>query len=260
MFAIKSWHYIFVLTCIYCSINIYSLPSENNITNARVLPQQVKVGPFFKGSQAIITAELPECSGVVVKLIGKHKEIVLNEKGKKAFIWLNIAQVTVRNAPSIYMLTSTDSLDKLCSAETQTKEMLGYNSLKDKIAFNSTLAMRGNEFEEFIKFKEHTGCYSTNTNAEIILNSDDTRTLKASIKIPSFISPEEYRIVLYCFYEGNLIDKAELNLSVEEVGLPLYIKNLATNSPAIYGLSSIIVAMIAGSIIGFVFTKKRSKK
>jgi hypothetical protein len=120
--------------------------------------------------------------------------------------------------------------------------------------------MRGNEFEEFIKFKEHTGCYSTNTNAEIILNSDDTRTLKASIKIPSFISPEEYRIVLYCFYEGNLIDKAELNLSVEEVGLPLYIKNLATNSPAIYGLSSIIVAMIAGSIIGFVFTKKRSKK
>ena len=85
MLAIKSLHYIFVLTFIYCSINIYSLPSENNITNARVLPQQVKVGPFFKGSQAIITAELPECSGVVVKLIGKHKEIVLNEKGKK--VW-----------------------------------------------------------------------------------------------------------------------------------------------------------------------------
>lgn len=249
-----------VLGFICCNLAAYSLPKQNSITNPRVIPQQVKVGPFFKGSQAIVTAELPECSGVVVKFVGKDKEIILNKKGKKAFIWLNVAQATVRNAPSIYILTSTDSLDKLCSASEQNKDMLGYNSLKDTIVFNSSLPLTGNEFEEFIKFKEYSGCYYINNNAEIILNSDDTRILKASIEIPSFISPEEYRIVLYCFHDGKLIDKAELKLSIEEVGLPLFIKNLAANSPAIYGISSIIVAMIAGSIIGLIFTKKRNRK
>jgi hypothetical protein len=92
------------------------------------------------------------------------------------------------------------------------------------------------------------------------LNSDGRKTLKATIEIPSFISPDEYLIELYCFNAGNLIDKAVLTLSVEEVGLPLFIKNLAMNSPAIYGISAIIVAMIAGSIIGLIFTKKKSRK
>ena len=259
MTASKILYSMFVLAFICCNLVTYSLPKQNSITNPRIIPQQVKVGPFFKGSQAVVTAELPECSGVVVKFIGIDKEIILNEKGKKAFVWLNIAQVTVRNAPSIYILTSTDKLDLLCSAAVQNKEMLGYNSLKDTIIFKSTLPLRGNEFEEFIKFKEHTGCYSTNNNAEIMLNADGRKTLRATIEVPSFISPNEYRIVLYCFYEGNLIDKAELNFSVEEVGLPLFIKNLSTNSPAIYGITSIIVAMIAGGIIGLIFTKRRRK-
>jgi len=259
MNASKAVQYLFILGFICCNLNVYPSSKQNSITNPQVIPQQIKVGTFFKGSQAVVTADLPECSGVVVKFIGKEKEIILNEKGKEAFIWLNVAQVTVSNAPSIYILTSTDKLDILCLPTLQNQEMLGYNSLKDTIFFKSTLPLRGDEFEEFIKFKEHTGSYSTNNNAEIILNSDRTKTLKSVINIPSFISPDEYRIVLYCFYEGKLLDKTELKLSVEEVGLPLFIRNLATNYPAIYGISSIIVAMIAGSIIGLIFTKKRNR-
>ena len=260
MTASKVLHYIFILGFISYNLNVNSLANQNNITNPNVYPNQVKVGPFFNGSQAVVTADLPECSGVVVKFIGKDKEIILNEKGRKAFIWLNVGQVTVSNAPSIYILTSTDKLDILCSAMLQHKEMLGYYSMKDTITFKSSSLLKGNEFEEFIKYKEHSECYSINSKAEIILNSDGRKTLRANIGIPSFISPDEYRIIIYCFYEGNLIDKAELKLSVEEVGLPLFIKNLAANSPAIYGVSSIIVAMIAGSIIGLIFTKKRNRK
>ena len=260
MFTLKVLHCPLLLVLICCNPNTYSLPRQTSINNPLVIPQQVKVGPFFKGSQAVVTAELPECAGVIVKFFGKDKEIILNEKGKKAFIWLNVAQVTIRNAPSIYILTSTDRLDNICSDTIQNKETLGYNALNDRIVFESTSSLRGNEFEEFIKFNENSGCYSIDNNAEIILNSDGRKTLKATIEIPSFISPDEYLIELYCFNAGNLIDKAVLTLSVEEVGLPLFIKNLAMNSPAIYGISAIIVAMIAGSIIGLIFTKKKSRK
>jgi uncharacterized protein (TIGR02186 family) len=251
---------VLLLSFLYYNSDIHSLPKQDTITNPGVIPETIKVGPFFNGLKAIVTAELPKCSGVIVKFIGKDEEMILNEKGKKAFIWLNIGQVIVKNAPSIYILTSTDKLNEICSDADQKKELLGYNSLKERIVFESTLKMSENEFDEYIKLKEYKGCYNINHEAVIFSDSDGKQTLKATLEVPSFITPDEYNVVIYCFYEGNLVDKVVLNLSVEEVGIPLFIKNLAMNSPAIYGISSIIVAMIAGIIIGLIFTKKRNRK
>jgi hypothetical protein len=138
-------------------------------------------------------------------------------------------------------------------------EMLGYTSLKKKIVFESKLPLTGIEFEEFIKFKEHNGCYSIDKNAKVISDRAGINTLKATLTIPSFISPDDYNVVIYCFEKGYLLDKVVVKLSVEEVGLPLLVRNLANQSPAVYGILAIIIAMIAGSIIGLVFTKKRGK-
>lgn len=260
MIALKSFIYVLLLSFIFCNSNIHPLSKQNSIISTYVIPETIKVGPFFKGQQVLVTAELPKCSGVIVKFVGNDKEIRLNEKGKKAFIWLNVGQVTVKNAPSIYILACTDNPNNLCSDSEQHKELLGYNSLKERIVFESTSLLSGIEFDEFIKFKEHNGCYGINHKAEIISDAYGKQTLKVILDVPSFITPDEYNVVIYCFNEGNLIDKVVLNLSVEEVGLPLFIKNLATNSPALYGISAIIVAMIAGSIIGLIFTRKRNRK
>jgi hypothetical protein len=260
MIALKSFFYLILSGFVLYTANTQSFPIQYSISNPQVIPAKIKVGPFFNGQKVIVTAELPKCTGVILKLVGKDKEMILNEKGKKTFIWLNVAQVTVKNAPSIYILTGTAKVDKLCSEVDQKNEVIGYNSLKEKIIFESNLPLRGNEFEEFIKLGEYNGSYSINNKAQILSDSDGKQTLKATLEIPSFISPDDYDVVIYCFKDGYLTDKVAVNLSVEEVGLPLIIKNLALNSPAIYGIMAIVVAMIAGSIIGLIFTKKRSSK
>jgi len=260
MIALKFLFYLILSGFIFYTADAQSFPNQKSISNPQVIPSNIKVGLFFNGQKVIVTADLPKCSGVILKLVGKDNEMTLNEKGKKTFIWLNVAQVTVKNAPSIYILTSTDKVAKLCSDLDQENELIGYNSLKGKIIFESNLPLSGNEFEEFIKLGEHNGSYSINNKAQIISDSDGKQTLKATLEIPSFISPDDYNVIIYCFKEGFLIDKAAINLSVEEVGLPLFIKNLAKGSPAIYGIMAIIVAMIAGITIGLIFTKKRSSK
>jgi len=259
MITLKSLSYLILISFVFYNADIASSQKQNVITNPQVIPKNIKVGPFFNGLKAIVTAQIPKCSGVIVKLVGKDQELKLNEKGKKAFIWLNVNQVNVKNAPSIYILTSTDKVSELCSDTVQENEMLGYNSLKSKIVFDSKLPLSGIEFEEFIKFKEYNGCYNIDNNARVIPDSDGINILKATLDIPSFISPDEYKAVIYCFDKGYVLDKVVVKLSVEEVGLPLIIKNLAEQSPAIYGILAVIIAMIAGSIIGLVFTKKRRK-
>jgi uncharacterized protein (TIGR02186 family) len=256
----RSLLHIIIIVLSLFNLNIYSEQTPGNIKNVQVIPDNIEVGTFFNGLQVKVTAEIPYSNDVIVKLVGKEKEMELNKKGKKGIIWLNLSKVKVENAPSIYILSCTDRLEKICSDEEQEKEMLGYNSLKGRVAFKSDLPLTGIEFDEFIKLKEHSGYYNIDNKARIKSISDGKQFLEATLEIPSFISADDYNVVIYCFKDRNLIDKTIVKLSVEEVGLPLLITNLAKGSPAIYGILAIVVAMIAGGIIGLVFTKKRSNK
>ena len=260
MAASKLLIFIILLGLIFCNYNINPTSEQIKINNPRVIPKHIKVGTFFKGLQVRVKAEIPEYSGVVVKLVGKDEEMVLNKKGKKTFIWLNVAQVIVKNAPSIYILACSEELNELCPRVEQKREQLGYNSLKEKVTFESTKPLSGIEFNEFIKLKEHSGYYNINNNAVINSVTDGKHILEATLDIPSFISAGKYNVVIYCFNDGNLIDKAIVSLSIEKVELPLFITNLANGSPAIYGILAIIVAIIAGGIIGLIFIKKRNSE
>jgi hypothetical protein len=78
MTILKSLIYVIILGFIFCDANIHAQPEQNKIENPRVIPEHINVGPFFKGLKAIVNAEIPKCAGVIVKLIGKNKEMVLN--------------------------------------------------------------------------------------------------------------------------------------------------------------------------------------
>jgi uncharacterized protein (TIGR02186 family) len=250
---------IILLGILVCTSSIFSQTYAKKIKDLRITPSVIEVGTFFNGTQVQVTAALTERSDIVVKLVGKDETVILNKKERKALFWLNAAKDTVKNAPSIYILACSDALNELSNKEELDKEMLGYNSLKEKILFKSNLPLTGKEFTEFIKFKEHNGCYKIYKGAVIKLDSNGNQVLKAHVDIPSFIPVGEYDIVVYCFKNGVLTDKSVVNLSVEQVGLPLFISNLADESPAVYGILAIILAMLAGILIGMVFSKKRNR-
>jgi hypothetical protein len=121
------------------------------------------------------------------------------------------------------------------------------------------LPLTGEEFSEFIKLKEHNGCYKIYKGATIKSESGEKQVLNAYLNIPSFIPVDEYNVVVYCFQNGSLTDKSVANLKVKKVGAPLFISNLATNSPALYGILAIVAAMSAGILIGMIFSKKRNR-
>jgi len=230
--------------------------NEDSITDFTITPNYIDIGAFFKGSQISVSAEVPECDGVVVELEGKDQEMVLNKKGKRAFLWLNVAQISVKKAPSVYIIASSDKLNNICSEKELEEELLGYISLRRKIIFESDKPLTGHEFDEFLKLKEHKGSYNINNTVNFDPNMSGRQKVTANLDIPSFISAGNYEIFLYCFKNGNLSQKASSSFLVEEVGLTVLIKNLAFGKPAIYGVFAIIIALGAGFIIGIIFSKR----
>jgi uncharacterized protein (TIGR02186 family) len=253
----KSLFYLLMLGLfIFCHNDLQAWENPENITNFKVDPDYIDIGAFFDGAQIFVSAEISECDGVVIELEGKIQDIMLNKKGKKTFLWLNVAQITVKNAPSVYILASSDKFDKICSAEELEEELIGYGALKHKIIFQSDKPLTGLEFDEFIKLKEHSGSYNINGRVKITPFSDGRQKVTTTLNIPSFIPAGKYELFLYCFKNGNLISKASSDLLIEEVGLTLLTKNLAFGNPAIYGIAAIVIALAAGIVIGLLFSKK----
>jgi uncharacterized protein (TIGR02186 family) len=241
---------------VFCFSELRSGENPNNIKNIEVTPDYIDIGAFFNGAQIFVSAEIPECDGVVIELEGKIQDIVLNKKGKRAFLWLNVAQITVKNAPSVYIINSSDRLNKICSEKELEKESIGYSALKHHITFQSDRPLSGWEFDEFIKLKENNGSYKINRRANISPFSLGRQKVESTLTIPSFIHAGKYELFLYCFKNGNLISKATSTFLIEEVGLTKITKSLAFGNPAIYGLSAIIIALAAGILIGLLFSKK----
>jgi uncharacterized protein (TIGR02186 family) len=222
-------------------------------------PNEIRIGTFYHGTGVRITAEVPACDGAVLKIEGPDEEMVLNKKGKVTAIWLNVAKVTVNKAPRVYILAASGKLEDFCSAQERKDLRLGLEALKQRIVFESDKPLSGWEFDEFIKLKEHAGTYSFDTPVELGPVKDDKQKLTADLPIPSAMPPGQYTIQLMCFRNGNLAESGEVQLLIEKSGLPLFLTTLGFDHAAVYGVLAIVVAMLAGIIMGIIFSSRSGR-
>lgn len=242
---------------LFQAVALYSQTIDTTIS-AQINPEQIQVGTFFEGTVVKITAETPECDAVIIKLEGKLHEMILYMKGKKGFIWLNVSQVHVNNAPRIYILTSSKGIEKITTPDVLRAEGIGYHALRNSIKFKCDKPLDENVFDEFIKFKEDRGMYNIHQNIKIENKVNGRQNISAVLPIPSIIPAEKYDVWLYCFKDGTVIAKTALDLTIDIAGLPRLTIDLAFGKPAIYGVCAIIIALAAGLLMGLIFGKKSS--
>lgn len=234
--------------------------SEEIQSTLIVVPEQIRIGAFYHGAELQISSNSAFCDGAVVVMRGDNKEITLNRKGRMAIIWMNVAKITISGVPGVYIMASSDKLDNICSRETQEKLRLGLESLRDSMDISSDKPLTGAEFDQFLELKVDNGTYNTNNIVELKSIPTGKTEISAILPIPSEIPPGIYEINLYCFRQGKVVESNSARLKIDRIGLPCAIKNLAEKNAAMYGLMAIVAAMLAGVIIGIVFSSLPRKR
>lgn len=232
-------------------------PGEVEAVTMEVVPQSIEVGLFYHGAEVRVNAGIPQSDGAIIKIEGVPGEIVLNRKGKLGFIWLNVAQVTVKNAPQVYILASSGALNDICTAEDRERLGLGFEALRGRISFESRKPLKGSEFEEFLKLKRHSGTYHEARRIDLGRAGEGRQEVSAVLLLPAGIPPGEYGVRLYCFSRRTLTAEAAADLFVEKVGVPLLMTDLAHRYGAAYGALAVVIGMAAGILIGLVFGSRR---
>jgi uncharacterized protein (TIGR02186 family) len=232
-------------------------PGGNGGATVKVTPGEIRIGLFYHGTDVLVAGDVPRSDGVIIKIEGGDGEVVLNKKGKLGFIWLNVAQVTVKNAPRVYILAASRAPAELCSREDRRRLGLGLDALRGRIAFESKAPLTGSEFDEFLKLKRHSGAYDDGVSVDLAPAGEGRQEAAARLPIPAAVPPGDYQVRLYCFSDRTLTAEAGATLSVEKVGTPLLMTELAHRYGAAYGALAVVIGMAAGILIGLVFSSRR---
>ncbi len=74
----------------------------------QVTPDLVEIGTWFRGHQVTASAMIPRGAEAVFEIVGQTADEHLMRKGRRGGLWMNVGEIEVQHAPSLYMILGTD--------------------------------------------------------------------------------------------------------------------------------------------------------
>jgi hypothetical protein len=227
-------------------------------SDLRVVPDSIRIGPFFSGASVRVSGKIPEGSRAIVEVIGKRIEEQLLRKGRRWDIWMNVGEIDIEDAPYVYYALSTDPEE--FSGPGATREF-GYAALKKRAYFKGDVRGIGQDevFRRFIELKEEENLYRLQPGAlRVSEPSGGLETVEGSFRIPSRIPPGEYRVRLSIVDPGLSLPSESASLAVRMDGLPAFLSSLSLKHGSLYGLFAVAIAVLFGFLVGVAFKRGRA--
>lgn len=232
----------------------FGLPTNAQTTEkivAGLSQNRVAITANFDGSEILIYGAVKRDTpspkdttlDMIITVEGPSVPLVIRRKEKVAGIWINGASVNIDSAPSFYTVASTGALNLILS-ET--------DDLRSKITLPNVIRAVGISAEasdspEFVEALQR-----------IRLNGDQYRISEGSVQLveetlfrtdvvlPANLTEGNYRVRIFLLRGGHVVDTQERIIGVRKTGLERFLFNMAHEQPFLYGVISLVMAVVAG--------------
>jgi hypothetical protein len=229
------------------------LPARAGAPGLTVTPATVKIGAFFNGESVTVSGTIPAGAQAVLEVTGTNADAHLMRKGRRGGLWMNVGEIVVHDAPSLYLVMSTSK--PLLTAPPPDAPW-GYQALKPGIRFSGRI--EAGEREEFLgqffQLKENDRVYATVPGGlKIGAAAGGESKLLGTFPLPTNTRPGTYKVCLSVIADGKVVNRTCSDLTVEMVGFPALLASLAYQHGATYGVVAVVIAIITGFAMGFLF-------
>lgn len=221
-------------------------------------PPVVTARLFYHGQPVRVSGTIPAGHEAAVVISDEgQSHVALKIKGRIwGVLWANVGEMTLDSVPSLYLAATSTDLSNLGDAALLEGMTLGYDALQSRSQISPVGAAAEDRrfFMEFIKLKEREKLYAIDEGG-VSLQPDGAGGLRFSgdFFFPPDVPPDRFDVRLLIFAEGGGKLLASSDLVVTQAGLAAGISTLARERGLLYGLFSVMVALAAGLITGFVF-------
>jgi Putative transmembrane protein (Alph_Pro_TM) len=218
-----------------------------------VSPATVPIGAFFNGQTVTVSGTIPAGAQAVLEVMGASVDEPLMRKGRRGGLWMNVGEILVHEAPSLYLVMSTSPQLLTAAAPSAT---WGYQALKQRLTFTGKIepAERQEFLKQFLELRESEHIYASWPGAiKVEAASGGASPVTASFPLPTNTRPGAYKVCLSVIQDGKAVSNTCTDLKVEMVGFPAWLAKLAYQHGAAYGVLAVIIAIFTGFAMGFLF-------
>ena len=244
------------LTCLGAGLLTAALASTG--LNITVHPEHILIGAGYNGEHVTVSGKIPSDASAFIRVTGKPENNKLKQKGKAmGGLWMNLGSVEISKAPDVFLLYLPEdaSHDALQSGQPAWRSLgIGPEHLRTVVGIVAEDASKDAVFDEFIKLKEKSGLYGIVDNAVHYDQNDGTmKSFSAVLALPAALTQGTYHIELLTLTNGVIDTSADISIDAKEVGMPLWISELAFDHSTLYGVLAVLVALMAGLVTGIIF-------
>ncbi len=223
---------------------------------------RVAITANFVGSEILIFGavkrEEPIPDGkldVVVTVQGPSSPLTVRRKERRYGIWINVDQVGIDLAPSFYAVATTGPLTSILSATEDFRQKISIPLAIRSVGAPDTVQDAQTFSEALIRVRSGQGLYLLRENSVEL--AEDT-LFRTRIALPANLTEGSYKTRIFLTRDGRVVDRLETQIVVRKEGLERFLFILAHKDPVIYGLLSLIIAIVAGWTASTIFRYIRS--
>jgi len=169
-------------------------------------------------------------------------------------MWMNAGDLTISDIPSLYFYALTNP-----DLTTMPSAPWGYAALERQSHITGAVQPEGEAFffKQFIALKESEGMFrSYSDGIATELSPQGTKRITKVFWLPARVPPGVCQVLLHVIQDGSTIFEKQRELQITKVGLPSLVWTMAHAQPVLYGIAAVIIALIAGFLMGFFFKSK----
>jgi len=230
----------------------------NACLTAKANHDDIKIDFFYNGSEVSVSGFSDPDVDLIVKLASPESHQALKMKGKTGgILWMNVGELKFEKVPNVYYLQSTRKPEDLLPASDLESNVIGFAALEKhaEVGPVSGPEEKTKWFGEYLKYKEHNDLYFQTDGGFAMKDGGPQRHYYMKFAWPYQAPPGDYLVTVYAVKNGKVTETATSNVKVEQVGAVKTLAEMAKNNGAVYGIISILAAIMSGIGVGLVFGK-----
>ncbi len=230
---------------------------------AAVAEEQITVSSDYRGSYITVFGVNPDRRGrgdIVVVVRGPNESTVVMRKRSVYGIWINGDPVRFAEAPSFFAVLSNRPLRQIASPESIWRYQLDPAASAqlasavpeggDPSAYRRALVRL--RFEQGL-YQYYTGASTPERRGGLTMYQGGL--FRAVVRLPANAPIAQYHADTYLFRDGRLISSQRIPVTISRVGIERRIHDLATTQSFLYGVVTVLLALLSGWLSALLFRR-----
>jgi len=245
---------LFVLAALVMLSSAPAMSAEDHLVS-HLNVNHVDVSTRFQGQSILLFGAVSRGTDVIIEVVSPNEPLELARKSRFGPVWLESGHVTVRSAPGLIYLLSSRPISELLGPGARRDLGLTLDRVLDSAVIAGDSGAKPQWGSALLRLKRQNGDYVEQDHG---VSLEGGRLFYTHVDLPAQAPLGRYRVSIYLVRDGEVVQRQQQNLVVQEVHLVHWLSHTAQVYGWTFGALFTLAVMILGFVLGVALRPSRN--